>query len=376
MRHPLQPFDPRNFTPGALAREKPWSFDAVTLDGARALVSDRDEIPPFLAEPLAPTGATVVALDDLVRFTERPVRAFLRQRLGISLGDFSQDIADALPVELDGLERWGVGRRLLDGVLDGAALDACIAAEIARGTLPPGRLALPVIDRIRPVVEEIAGHARRALGGDTAPESMDVRVVLPDGRPLTGTVPSVRGDVLGNVTYSRVSARHRVGAWVRLLALSAAYPERRFSSVTVGRARSGAPDTASATIARIPSVDRAEALAHLGTLVDLWDRGMREPLPIACEASAAYARAASAGENPVTAAAKAWESGWNFPREDAELEHQLVFAGALAFADLLEEGPRADERGDGWDETDTTRFGRLARRLWAGALACEEVVDQ
>lgn len=376
VRHPLQPFDPRNFTPGALAREQPWSFDAVTLDGARALVSDRDDIPPFLAAPLAPTGASVVALDDLVRFAERPVRAFLRQRLGISLGDFSQDIADALPVELDGLERWGVGRRLLEGVLDGAALDASIAAEIARGTLPPGRLALPVIDRIRPVVEEIAGHARRALGGDTAPESMDVRVVLPDGRPLTGTVPGVRGDVLGNVTYSRVSARHRVGAWVRLLALSAAYPERRFSSVTVGRARSGAPDTASATIARIPPVDRDEALAHLGTLVDLWDRGMREPLPIACEASAAYARAASAGENPVTAAAKAWESGWNFPREDAELEHQLVFGGVLAFAELLEDGPRPDERGDGWDETDTTRFGRLARRLWAGALACEEVVDQ
>jgi exodeoxyribonuclease V gamma subunit len=125
VRHPLQPFDPRNFTPGALAREQPWSFDAVTLDGARALVSDRDEIPPFLAEPLAPTGATVVALDDLVRFAEHPARAFLRQRLGISLGDFSQDIADALPVELDGLERWGVGRRLLDGVLNGAALDAC-----------------------------------------------------------------------------------------------------------------------------------------------------------------------------------------------------------------------------------------------------------
>ena len=103
---------------------------------------------------------------------------------------------------------------------------------------------------------------------------------------------------------------------------------------------------------------------------------MREPLPIACEASAAYARAASAGENPVTAAAKAWESGWNFPREDAELEHQLVFGAVLAFADLLEDGPRPDERGDGWDETDTTRFGRLARRLWAGALACEEVVDQ
>ena len=36
-----------------------------------------------------------------------------------------------------------------------------------------------------------------------------------------------------------------------------------------------------------------------------------------------------------------------------------MFGGIVAFDDLLEARPRADERGDGWDETDTTRFGRL-----------------
>jgi exodeoxyribonuclease V gamma subunit len=376
VRHPLQPFDPRNFIRGALVGGRAWSFDAVTLDGTRALVSERAEPPAFLTEALPPTGAAVVAVDDLVRFAEHPVRAFLRQRLRISVGDFSHDVADALPVELDGLERWGVGRRLLDGALGGASLDACVAAEVARGTLPPGRLAIPVIDRLRPVVEEIAHHARRALGTDTAPESVDVSVVLGDGRPLSGTVPGVRGDVLGLVTFSRVSARHRVGAWVRLLALSAAHPERHFSAVTIGRARSGAPDGASATIARIPAVDHDEALRHLETLVDLWERGMREPLPIACESSAAYAAAAGAGANAAAAGRRAWESAWNFPKEDAELEHQLVFGGILAFDELLEAPPRPDEAGDGWDAAETTRFGRLALRLWDGALACEAVVDQ
>jgi exodeoxyribonuclease V gamma subunit len=178
------------------------------------------------------------------------------------------------------------------------------------------------------------------------------------------------------VTFSRVGARHRIAAWVRLLALCAAHPDRGFSAVTVGRARSGAPDTASATIARLPNVTGPEALAHLAALVDLRERGMREPLPIACNASAAYARAVANGENPVTAGAKAWESGWNFPREDVELEHQLVFGGQLAFTDLLDDAPRADEAGAGWDDEETTRFGRLARRLWDGALAHEAVVDE
>ena len=63
-------------------------------------------------------------LEDLVRFAGHPTRAFLRQRLGISVGDYSDEVEDALPVELDALERWGVGQRLLDGVLAGASIEA------------------------------------------------------------------------------------------------------------------------------------------------------------------------------------------------------------------------------------------------------------
>ena len=41
VRHPLQPFDPRNFIAGELVAEKPWSFDRTTLHGAEALASER-----------------------------------------------------------------------------------------------------------------------------------------------------------------------------------------------------------------------------------------------------------------------------------------------------------------------------------------------
>jgi exodeoxyribonuclease V gamma subunit len=85
VRHPLQPFDPDNFTPGKLGGEQPWSFDHVTLDGARALSGPRVAPQPFLTQPLPPREGRVIELDDLVRFVEHPVRAFLRQRLGISV---------------------------------------------------------------------------------------------------------------------------------------------------------------------------------------------------------------------------------------------------------------------------------------------------
>jgi hypothetical protein len=37
--------------------------------------------------------------------------------------------------------------------------------------------------------------------------------------------------------------------------------------------------------------------------------------------------------------------------------------------------PRADEDGVGWERSETTRFGRLARRLWDGLLDHEDLVD-
>ena len=84
VRHPLQPFDPRNFAPGALVPARTWSFDPVALDGARALSGPRTEPGPFLARPLPPLDAPLVELEDLLRFVQHPVRAFLRQRLRIS----------------------------------------------------------------------------------------------------------------------------------------------------------------------------------------------------------------------------------------------------------------------------------------------------
>jgi exodeoxyribonuclease V gamma subunit len=89
VRHPLQPFDPRNFINGELVPEWTWSFDPVTLNGARALTADRIEPAPFLSGPLPQIAAPIVEIEDLVRFVGHPVRAFLRQRLGISVGDYS-----------------------------------------------------------------------------------------------------------------------------------------------------------------------------------------------------------------------------------------------------------------------------------------------
>jgi exodeoxyribonuclease V gamma subunit len=160
-----------------------------------------------------------------------------------------------------------------------------------------------------------------------------------------------------------VGARQRLAAWVRLLALTAADPSRPWSAVTVGRALDGD----GVRVARIRPLG-PDAEAHLATLIDLFDRGMREPPPLYCRTSAVYVAAGAA------AARAEWESG-HLTKEDAEPEHTLLFGGRLPFEALTLPAPLPSEHGAGWEESETTRFGRWARRLWAGLLACEELSD-
>src|SRR5262249_5323597 len=83
------------------------------------------------------------------------------------------------------LEQWSIGDRLLSARLDGADLDACIAAEIARGGLPPGSLRQPILRRLRPRVERLV-HAAGDVLGTEPPRAVDGRGPLPDRPPRAG----------------------------------------------------------------------------------------------------------------------------------------------------------------------------------------------
>ncbi len=52
-----------------------------------------------------------------------------------------------------------------------------------------------------------------------------------------------------------------------------------------------------------------------------------------------------------------------------------MFGRVVPFEEMTAAPARADERGPGWDEDETTRFGRWARRLWDGLLAHEELTE-
>lgn len=110
--------------------------------------------------------------------------------------------------------------------------------------------------------------------------------------------------------------------------------------------------------------------------MDVFLRGIREPLPLYCKTSAAWASAVAEGKDPDRAAAASWASGFSFEKEDKEAEHLLVLGGSLAFESMVAcaGAPQSEEAA--WDPTEPSRFGLYARRLWEGLLAHEEIVDR
>ena len=242
VRHPLQPFDARNFTAGALGVPGPFSFDRVELDGCRAAAGGQAPPPPFLPGPLPASPGH----DDRTRrprdLRRAPREAVPAPARGAPDQRGGRRPADALPVALDALQRWAVGDRLLRDRLAGLDLARCRAAEWRRGELPPGELGNSLLAEVLDDVEELVAASARFVAGVPTSQEVDVSVGrpdLPDGARVVGTVSGVHGDTAVRVEFSKLAAKQRVRAWVRLVALTAALPDRRWRVVTVGRGARG-----------------------------------------------------------------------------------------------------------------------------------------
>jgi exodeoxyribonuclease V gamma subunit len=287
----------------------------------------------------------------------------------------TREFEDAIPIDLDALEKWQIADRVLQEQLAGASQDACLDAEVARGALPPGQLACAILQDITGPLDELVAAGLRPQ----APESIDVLVDLPGGRQLVGTVAGVRGDVIHTVTYSKLGPAPRLFAWLRLLALTATAPDRAFEACTIGRSSKKGASIAVALLGALgpdPASRKAVADEHLQVLVDLFLRGMREPLPLYLRTSAAWAEALEQGRNPESDASSAWTSGYRIDKEDKDAEHLLVLGDDVTFDDVLDIcGPPLREEC-AWAVSEATRFGAYARRLWDGLLAHEKVTDR
>ncbi|WP_323793199.1 exodeoxyribonuclease V subunit gamma [Nocardioides sp.] len=348
--HPLQPFDARNVVPGALGVPgSPFTFDPTMLVAARAAVSSRPTRPDFLARPLPAPPGDDVALADLVAFFKDPVKGFFRA-LDVTLPWETDGLVDAMPIEIDELESWGVGDRMLADMLRLVHPDDARQAEWRRGHLPPGRLGWRKAGAVR---DSAAALAFAALTHRQVPaRAHDIDVTLSDGRRLTGTVSPVYGDRVVAVGYSKLAGKHLLEAWVRLLALAAHDDDHNWTALAIGR-----PPRGTVPAQRLLAPGGDGPLSLLEDLVALYDAGRRAPLPLPLKTSYAWAVNQRAGDDAAAAAAKKWRSAM-YPGEDADPGQVRVWGPHAPLDRLLEPGPL------GPDFT----LPVLAERLWLPLL--------
>jgi exodeoxyribonuclease V gamma subunit len=361
VEHPLQPFDPRNVTPGKLGVSSAFTFDPLSLTAAEAAAGERPLAPAFLAEPLAPRPVDDVALAGVLGFFRDPVKGFFRA-LDVTLPWEVDGVADAMPVEIDALEQWGVGDRMLRDMLRGTHPNDALQAEWRRGALPPGRLGWRKAEEIREAAMQLAIAAMSHQ--QTAPQTYDVDVDLGGGRRLTGTVGPVYAGRLVAVGYSKLDGKHLLDSWLRLLALAAHDPDHNYSALTIGRPQRGAK-----VLQRLLGpVDEAPDVL-LGDLVAIYDAGRREPLPLPLKTSFAWAGARKVGSDPGESALDKWKTKGTWDKEDAEPAHTRVWGEHPPLSALLTP-LRPGEEVEGED----TRLGAYAARLWGPLLRCERAI--
>ncbi|MCV7240366.1 exodeoxyribonuclease V subunit gamma [Mycolicibacterium celeriflavum] len=329
VKHPLQPFDTRNVVPGELVPGVPFTFDSTVKRAAATRAGERAERPKFISGPLPAPPADDVVLADLVAFFRDPVKGFFRA-MEYTLPWEVDGVEDAMPVDIDALEEWTVGDRMLRDMLRGMDAEHARHAEWRRGTLPPGNLGWRKAIDICEQATLIADAARPYRG--TEPSAVDIDVEIGGGRRVTGTVTPVYGDRLVSVTYSKLDGRHLLQPWILLLALLAHDPGREWKAISIGRAKRGtAPRTE--TMGR-PTEHPRELLADL---VAMYDQGRREPLPLPVKTSFAWAEAVHGHGDPEQRAGYKWRSGM-YPGEEDEPAYQLAFGKATWLKHLVELG--------------------------------------
>lgn len=353
--HPLQPFDIRNVTPGALGVPTPFTFDPTVLTAATAAAGTLSEPTPFPTGPLVPPAGGDVALVDLVKFVKNPVRAFFTS-LDMALPRDEDSLSDAMPIELDGLQRWQVGEQMLTDLRAGKDLHWVLQSEWRRGTLPPGQLGWRLAKSIRDQAEMLA--RADAAYRELTPHAVDVDVDLGDGRRLTGTVTPVYGTTVVATTFSRLDGRHLLEPWVHILALALTEPGYDWTAVCTGRSGDG-------VLTRIFGVPDGGAEAVLKDIVALYDQGRTEPLPLPIRTSYTWAENRFRHRDPWPAAQRTWRSKFGGDQDD--VAHVRVWGGPPAPFSALTVPPRPGEEVDGED----TRLGAFTARLWGPLLAAE-----
>lgn len=273
LQHPLQPFSPRYFQDPAGPL---FTYAAEYLpDPAPRPDLESGEVEPQFS-------SAEITLAELHTFFRNTAAWYARRSLGLRLPDREETVADREPLFVQGLERYRIGRQLLDNpelAISGAAAELgpdSPFAQILRasGALPLGGAAWVTLAEIVKEVEPVAAFLATNPGGRPLPP-LGLDLALPAGTRLGGELGQRAESALLRYTPGKTSPAFFLTGWLDHLALCAQAPaDQDLQTIMVGRGEQNLAD-----IRIFRSLAPEEARDRLQELVELFRLGDRQPLP-------------------------------------------------------------------------------------------------
>jgi exodeoxyribonuclease V gamma subunit len=181
--HPLQPFSPAAFQPGAEppGRHRGWSRAARRLARSRHAPETLQAHHPLLEDLGLEEPSLTLTLEELERFFHNPARAFLR-RAGIQLPWDGGPPAEEEPFASDPKAMGSLRRLLLRWEEQAMPEDELEPRLRAAGLLPWGHAGSAELARARREVQDLRQRAAEALAGATPASVRDVELCVGEFR--------------------------------------------------------------------------------------------------------------------------------------------------------------------------------------------------
>jgi exodeoxyribonuclease V gamma subunit len=206
---PLHPFSPAAFGGGERPDPRRLGYQREWREGAAATLGPRAAPAPFAGSQSFESDSPVQTewtREQLLGALANPAREFLRERLGLLLGEGSERLPETEPFALDdGLDRWQRDGRVLDLSLANPLIDEDALARrlLAEGRIAPGAAGRAALAESLEAVGEALQHWRR----DPRPvASLPYTLELGEFR-LSGVLPRVLPDGLRQFTASKAHGK-------------------------------------------------------------------------------------------------------------------------------------------------------------------------
>lgn len=293
--HPMQPFSIRNYRLQRPGYDGYWYKVARQLLEFEAPGSGRDWSRQNLEAPQPAEES--LDLETLLRFFRHPIRYFFNSRLGIFLPPENLEDDDE-SFALQGLQKWGLATRLAADTLADADSDAELFS--AQGLLPHGQAAQSEWREVRQAYAPLLERLQAYRGLASVARAVDCR--LAGARTLRGQVGTCYpGTGLVHFSASKsVKSRALLSLWLNHLALCAAnqLADNEHSQLI----------TSQTGVTRYRKIEAAEAAGILSQYVDIFDQGLKFPLPVFPDSSYAWASETDP-EKAMSKALQAWHGG-------------------------------------------------------------------